>query len=191
MKRTYFSESPTHAVVAYFVDKYNQLGQNALGRTALQKLCYFSKARGVPLSFSFEIHHYGPFSVDLFRVTDELIADRVIEDQFPNLAQSAYTPGPLCRSLLNRQRSKIKKYGKTLDRIVELFQGMPASQLELITTIHYIYCSQRLSRKPKKNEVVNSVFRIKRPKFSRLEIDRTFQMLNNAKLLTWSPQKTF
>ena len=191
MRRIYFSQNPTHAVVAYLVSKYNDVNQVTLGRTTLQKLCYLSKAQGVPLSLSFDIHHYGPFSVDLFRVTDELIADKIIEDRIDDPAQSAYAAGARCISLLRQQRRKFRNHERTLDRIVNLFRGMSASKLELITTTHYIYCSQKVFKTPIRKQVVDSVFKIKKRKFSRQEISETFQALKHANLLTWAPKRTF
>jgi len=190
MKQFFFSQTPDHAIVAYLVKRYFEVAGKPLGRTILQKLCYLSKANGVPVSLHFEIHHYGPFSVDLFRVTDALLVDSVIQDQNPEPSQSSYVSGPTCDAVLRRQRSVIRKQKKVLDQIVGLFQGMSPTQMELITTTHYISCSGRSFGKVKKENIIDTVFRIKGGKFTRPQIKTTFEVLESAGLLTWSPRST-
>src|SRR5437762_8697011 len=90
----------THAVVAYLVKRYNELAQGTLGRTILQKLCYFAKANGVPLRFRFEIYHYGPFSQEIFEVTEDLLVDDVISDASNVPGKSRYVPAENCDTVL-------------------------------------------------------------------------------------------
>jgi uncharacterized protein YwgA len=58
----FFADKIADALLAYLIKSFNEAGDRTLGRTILQKLCYFAKASGVPLPFRFEIYHYGPFS---------------------------------------------------------------------------------------------------------------------------------
>lgn len=46
----------------------------------MQKVCYFLKAKGVPLDYAFEMYHYGPYSQELYFRLEELVADGIIED---------------------------------------------------------------------------------------------------------------
>lgn len=45
---------------------------SSLGRTALQKLVYFSKVAGVPVPCSFSIYNYGPFADKVAASVDSL-----------------------------------------------------------------------------------------------------------------------
>jgi len=178
-------------MVASLIEKYSGMGDMPrLGRTTLQKLCYLAKARGVPFSLNFDINHYGPFSVQLFSITDDLIADGVISDRQIGIAEFQYIPGPSCNALLKKQKLLLSKQEPRLNGVVRFFQGMPHQELELLTSIHYIYCSQKLFRSPKEKAVINTVFGIKKGKFSRDVIKSRFLALNKAGLLQWSPKTT-
>lgn len=189
MEKISFSNTSDHGMVASLIEKYSGMGDMPrLGRTTLQKLCYLAKARGVPFSLNFDINHYGPFSVQLFSITDDLIADGVIADQQVEATEFQYTPGPSCKSFLKKQKSLLSKQEPSLNGIVRFFQGMPHQELELVTSIHYIYCSQKLFRSPKEKTVINTVFEIKKGKFTRNAIKSRFLALNKAGLLQWSPK---
>ncbi|SRR5712692_1289032 len=186
-----FSNTPDHGMVASLIAKYSGMGDMPrLGRTTLQKLCYLAKARGVPFSLNFDINHYGPFSVQLFSITDDLIADGVISDRQVGAAEFQYAPGPSCTTLLKKQKSLLSKEEPRLNGIVRFFQGIPHQELELVTSIHYIYCSQKLFRSPKEKTVINMVFEIKKGKFRRDVIKSRFLALDRAGLLQWSPKTT-
>jgi uncharacterized protein YwgA len=191
MERISFSNSSDHGLVAFLVKQYNSV-DNApvLGRTILQKLCYLAKARGVPFSLNFEMHHYGPFCADLFSITDDLIADGIISDHGDDKSSFRYAPGPACQSLLKKQQTVLKRERSKLNNVVAFFRDMPPSELELITTIHYIYCSEKILRSPKKDSVINTVFEIKKGKFTRDTVKSRFESLDKAGLLTWSPKVT-
>src|SRR5713226_8941890 len=108
MDKISFSNTPDHGLVAFLVEKYHGMQDSPrLGRTILQKLCYLSKARGVPFLLHFDMHHYGPFSAELFSITEDLLADGVISDQSPDKSASQYTPGPACKMLLKKQKTLI------------------------------------------------------------------------------------
>jgi len=189
VKKISFSKTPDHGMVASLIEKYSALGDMPrLGTTALQKLCYLAKARGVPFSLNFDIQHYGPFSAQLTSITDDLIADGVISDQRLNGGGLQYAPGPICNVLLKQQRVLLTKQGPRLNGVVRFFQGVPDQELELVTSIHYIYCSQKLFRSPKEKTVVNMVFEIKKGKFTHDAIKSRFVALNRAGLLRWSPR---
>jgi uncharacterized protein YwgA len=191
MERISFSNSPDHALVAYLVKKYNDIEDRPpLGRTILQKLCYLAKARGVPLSLQFDIHHYGPFCAELLSVTGDLIADGVISDQNPDPSCSRYVPGPVCDQVLRKQKTHLGKNKSVLNQIIGLFGEMSAQELELITTIHYVSCATKVRGKSNRDSVVSTVFEIKKGKFSRQAVRSMFDELNRADLLTWIPRVT-
>lgn len=175
-----------HAVVAYLVREYATHGQKELGRTILQKLCYFAKVSGVPLPFRFEICHYGPFSQEIFEVTGNLVVDDVISDDSQDLVRSKYSPSHNCDALLRDFKKEVKKYKRRLDNVVETFAALDPSQMELVSTIHYIHNSYRQwhRERPAKKEVVDTVHEIKKPKFRREFVGNVYDVLLNAGLLS-------
>lgn len=191
MERINFSKSPDHGLVAFLVKEYNSFNNApSLGGTILQKLCYMAKAKGVPFSLDFEIHHYGPFSSELFSITDDLIADNVISDESRDKSSSNYGPGPACQTLLKKQKGMLNRERTKLNDVLAVFRGIPTPELELMTTIHYIYCSERALRNVKKDYVIKSVFEIKKGKFTRDLVRSRYEALHRAGLLTWFSKAT-
>jgi uncharacterized protein len=179
------SNDSTHALVAYLVKRYNEVSNNTLGRIILQKLCYFAKASGVQLQFQFEIYHYGPFSQEIFDVTDDLKVDGVITDSSEDLGKSAYVEGPNCRNLLQAFDQSLAKNKPKLDRVAIMFSKLNPSQMELVSTVHYIHNSYRVwfKNSPIKKNVVQSVVRIKGKKFPKEDVSQVFDMLVEARLI--------
>jgi uncharacterized protein len=185
-----FSKTPDHGLVASLIEKYSEMGEDMprLGKSTLQKLCYLGKARGIPFSLYFDIQHYGPFSAQLFLITDDLMADGVISCRRIGTGEIQYTPGPACKVLLKKQKSVLDREEPRLNIIVRFFHGVPSQELELVTSIHYIYCSQKIFRNPSEKAVINNVFEIKKGKFTRDVIRSRFSDLDRAGLLKWSPK---
>jgi uncharacterized protein YwgA len=69
------------AVIAYIIKKWNELSDVPLGRTIIQKLCYFVKSKGVPMRYDFDMYHYGPYCQDLYYRMDDMTADNVVKDE--------------------------------------------------------------------------------------------------------------
>lgn len=182
----YFADKVADALLAYLIKSYNQASDRTLGRTILQKLCYFAKASGVPLPFRFEIYHYGPFSQEIFYRTEDLLLDGVIEDRSSDRGQSTFVPGPNLDTFLNRFGEAIGQYKTNLHRVATMFSRLDPSQMELVSTIHYMHSSHSEWFKvvPSKDSVVASVLQVKGDKFSRQTVDGAYDILREAALLT-------
>ena len=181
-----FSTDSTHVSVAYLIKKYNEVGSKALGRTILQKLCYFAAASGVPLPFHFQIHHYGPFSQKVFEVVEDLEVDGVIRDMSAGSGTSDYRVESECDELLRLHDREMRRYKPKLDAIARTFYPLGPTELELVSTIHYIHSAHRqwFKKKPPKGRVVNSVHQIKGQRFPRSEVSKTYDVLSHAGLLS-------
>ena len=179
------AKGPAHALVAYIVKKYSELGERDLGRTILQKLCYFAEAKGIPLEFRFGVYHYGPFSQEIFDVTENLLIDDVIKDVSDDPRRSKYVPGSSCEVLLKKFEKPVRKYKNQMDSVVQTFSKLDPTQIELVSTIHYIhssYCGWDKGR-PSKEQVVAAVLDIKKEKFHEQFIRRVYDILQTAGLL--------
>lgn len=180
-----FANDMSDALVAYLIGRYREVSSNKLGRTILQKLCYFAEASGVPLGFGFGMYHYGPFSVDVFKSVDALLLDDVIKDESDDPARSNYEPGENWGILVESFGQDLSKYEGTLDTIARTFCKLDPSQMELVSTIHYVHNSHReWSRAaPSKEEVVDSVLDIKKEKFEKEYVGKVYDILSEARLL--------
>jgi uncharacterized protein len=180
-----FSRDATDALVAYLISYYNESSPKSLGRTILQKLCYFAKASGVPFPFRFEIYHYGPFSQEIFDAADRLQWDAVIEDRSGDPGRSEYVTGPNLDFLLDRFSGAVEKYKGNLERVAKMFSQLNPSQMELVSTIHYIYASHRewFKVSPSREDVVESVLRVKGEKFDKATVEYFYDAVSQASLL--------
>jgi uncharacterized protein len=185
-QQVFFSNRPQDALVASLIKNYKDASSKTLGRIILQKLCYFAKASGVPLPFRFEIYHYGPFSQEIFEVAEHLLLDGVIEDQSSDPAQSNYIPGPNLNRYLIGFGDAVRRYENKLKRIAEMFSQLDPSQMELVSTIHYLHSSHRewFKDTPSKQSVVASVLQVKGTKFSKGAVERAYDILCDAGLLS-------
>lgn len=181
----FFADKIADALLAYLIKSYNEASDRTLGRTILQKLCYFAKASGVPLPFRFEIYHYGPFSQEIFYRTEDLLLDGVIEDRSSGHGRSDFVSGPNLDSFLNRFGEAIRQHETNLKRVATMFSRLDPSQMELVSTIHYMHSSHRewFKEVPSKNAVVASVLQVKRDKFNRQTVERAYEILREAALL--------
>jgi len=74
----------------------------------------------VPLTFRFEIYHYGPFSQEIFEVTEDLLVDDVIRDDSNVPGKSRYVPADNCDTVLKLCEGQVEKYRAKLDEIVDI-----------------------------------------------------------------------
>lgn len=184
--QSFFADKIADALVACLIKSYTEASNRTLSRTMLQKLCYFAKASGAPLPFRFEIYHYGPFSQEIFYRTEDLLLDGVIEDRSSDPAQANFVPGANLVPFLNRFCETIKQHEAKLKLVAVTFSRLDPSQMELVSTIHYIHSSYSgwFKRIPSRDTVVTSVFQLKERKFTKQTVERAYDILNDATLLS-------
>jgi uncharacterized protein YwgA len=184
-RQIFFANRASDALVAYLIKSYTEVSHETVGRTMLQKLCYFAKVYGAPLPFRFEIYHYGPFSQEIFDRTEDLLLDSVIEDRSGDRGVSNFVPGPNLDSFLGRFGDVLQKHEGNLQRVARMFSRLNTSQMELVSTIHYIFSSHRewFKQAPSREGVVGSVLQVKGGKFTRDAVERAYDILREAGLL--------
>lgn len=172
--------------LAYIVKQYKE-EDGVLGRTQIQKLCYFIKAKGVPLAFDFSMHYYGPFCPEIYDVMDSLILEGVVVDRIEDSELSNYAPGGEMDAYLDEHRNVLKPYKKDIDNVISILSGLDPTKLELLSTVHYVHKSyvDFWDKKPSKNKVVRKVMAIKGTKFSEPIIRKFYDILSDSDLLNW------
>lgn len=181
-----FDYSFEDAVVAYVAQQWN-LTATQLGRTVMQKVCYFLKAKGVPIDYIFEMYHYGPYSQELYFRLDELVADGVLKDTSNTPKKSVYVPGDWGSEILNKHSDSLASYRQDIDQIIKLITNFRPVDLELLATIHYFQTSYGKYYKspPSKDFVINKVIETKKDKFAPDLISRAYDALQSAGLFEW------
>src|SRR5215469_313767 len=155
----------TTAVVRSF-QKQHMCGY--LGRTALQKLVYFSIAIGAPVPCSFEIYNYGPYSDDITTSVSKLLADEAIEDVSPSPAKySSYRLGPNSESFSSSITKVVEIHMPKIDAVVGALGSSSPTTLELIATLHFVNAEMAgiLGARPSQHQVIDRFKSIKGDKF--------------------------
>ena len=184
------------AIVAYIIKKWNENSDVKLGRTVLQKICYFAKSKNVPLSYDFDIYRYGPFSHDLYYRMEDMSADGIITDKMisSNTAginsrtnKSQYLIGENAEELLNLHNDKLNQYTENIDSVIDLFSEFQHKDLELLSTLHFFHATlTNFYNKPaEKEEVIARVKKAKAKKFDDEFISQAYDALVKAGIFAW------
>ncbi len=188
------------AIVAYMVKKWNKLSDIPLGRTVIQKLCYFIKSKGVPIDHDFDMYHYGPYSQNLYYRMDDMTADSVVKDEnaistgiFNNNVKSSkskYIPGDNVDELLSMYSDDLSNFTSAIDSVIEVFRGFDPSGLELLSTIHFFQTtlSGFYNKPADKEEVIMKVKKAKGEKFGDDLISTAYDALKEAGIFGWNGQ---
>jgi|ERR1700722_2507141 len=157
-----------------------------LGRTALQKLVYFSKAIGVPIPCSFEIYNFGPYSEDISTSVSKLLADEAIEDASLLPAKySSYKLGPSSEAFSPTLMKIVDTHMHAIDAVVSALGSSNPATLELVATLHFVNAEMKgiLGKRPSRAEVEKRFKSIKGEKFSASQIQTWYGWLDSTSLL--------
>jgi uncharacterized protein YwgA len=127
------------AVLVDVVRRAQKNYNKKLGRTALQKIPYFLKRRGVPLQYSFDLYHFGPFCQDILWDADVLVSVGAIHDEGGHNGGSKYIVTSESASFLSGHEAFLESHSKDIEAVVELLAPLQASTLEVVATIDYLY----------------------------------------------------
>jgi uncharacterized protein YwgA len=155
-----------------------------LGRTAMQKLAYFSQAVGVPIPCSFEIYNFGPYSDAVTFTVESMIADDILKDTSSSPKYSNYRINSHASAFDNKIISTVAPFRKRINNVVKVLGKFEPAQLELIATLHFIGRKiESLGDVPSKEKVLAQFFRVKGDKFHASEVSSWYDSLKDAKLI--------
>lgn len=182
-----YSNNLCCAFLAEIVNAYqSQVGdQHYLGRTAMQKLTYFSKVLGVPVPCSFELYTYGPYSETVTASVESLLADDVLVDTSSTGKYSNYRLSENGMLILGQFQKEIEPYRVRIETLVRVLGKFKPNQLELVATVHFVHQRLKsiLSRAPSEAEVIREFKRFKQEKFESKEIKVWYKALAEANLI--------
>lgn len=166
-----WSLSPEQAVLAEVVKRSHEL-KHPLGRTALQKIPYFLKRNGVPLSYSFDLYHYGPFCQEILWDAEMLASMGVIVDKGGYNGGSSYEVGESFEARVAEHRDFLNEHAANITAVVNLLSGLDASTLEVAATLDYFYryVSASNAPSPRKQAVLERFYEAK-PKYKAKQKD--------------------
>lgn len=156
-----------------------------LGRTALQKLLYFMKVLGVPMRYTFEIHHFGPFCQNVRNDVDWLLADYVLKDESQDPRYSNYRPNKSWKELENQFARELSQFQSVVSNVCHALSDLSPNTLELIATLDFSYrwVKARGGQGPWRHLAIEKFKSIKKDKFADAEIQKWYDSLAAAQLI--------
>jgi len=158
-----------------------------LGRTALQKLCYFLRVVGVPLPYQYRLCHYGPFSDSLALEVNLLEADDLLKDgsREPQKYSNYQLTAEGGRFLKENAGGIGRDHVRLIDAVTAVFGRLEPAEHELLATTHYAHgeIKERMRRVPTRREAIARVLEIKGRKFKQQQIGVAYDALKKIGLL--------
>ena len=156
--------------VAYLICRYKEISKERPCKKTLQKIVYLTQAEGLNLGFEYGIHFYGPYSADLNEAVISLAADRVIYFNYEKMSHFMETND----SLYSIESDLDTAAEEKLNAVIGKYKDKTPSELELITTTHYV--KENL---PETNlaGIIQGVKKIKGNKYSEKQIEIEYNNL--------------
>lgn len=167
---------------------------NHLGKTAMMKLLFIlQRVYKVPLDYSFSIYTYGPYCADVMADIDVAAAEDAIsvskEYYQPDMVGYNITPSKKAAEYIRKEQAFLKQYQTEIDAVVENFGSKNAKDLELYSTVIYIYGTFCENSWPLNiEEICNNVHVIK-PHFSIETIGSAYSDLEKKGILSKMEKK--
>ena len=153
------------------------------GKTVFVKLAYLlQEVYKVPLGYRFSLYTYGPYSAEVLADLDRArFRGQVKVDYIGEDAGFAITQG-LGVGDLGSDLEPLMAYEDAIDRLVESFGHYNARNLELRTTIAYLWNMLGISDETSADKLVEEVLQLK-PQFNEMEIKNALRELISRGLL--------
>jgi len=159
-----------------------------LGKTAMMKYIFLlQQVYKVPLGYKFEIYTYGPYSSEVMEDIDWAIHKDILSSEiiiYPS-GYSGYSlrPSRSAAEIIEKEEEFISAHKKSIEEMIALFGNKSAKELELSTTIIYIYQTFIANNwKCNIDEVSNNVYEIK-PHFDISTIRNEYKSLEEQGIL--------
>jgi len=149
------------------------------GRVRLQKMIYLLDQLGMNSGFSYEYHHYGPYSSDLAAATEDAKAFDLISEEFryreiDGMRYSIFRPN------WNEEgdtESFLKEDVALSESVIERLKATNSTVLELAATIHWIYFFEKI------HKWRDEVKRRKFPKTEGGKLEESMRLLDELELM--------
>jgi len=156
--------------IAYTIHQIGSIRGEKPGKKMLHKILYLVQAKGVNLDLEYGIHFYGPYSATLDATASALATDGIICFEYKGLSHlmginDVYD----VRSCLEGEEEA------TLKAVIERYKDKNPTDLELITTAHYV--KDKLPA-AEDESIIAGVRKIKADKYSETAIREAIGELN-------------
>lgn len=179
-------------MVIQFAERWNQYGVIAdlalklkdvspqFGKTVLQKLVYIlQEIYNVPCEYDYILYNYGPYSGDLSEDLSFFASMGGVKVEWSQSMGYKILPADKTEHFRQRAKGFLDQYEDKVNAVVSNFGGMTARDLELRSTIIYVYKESLRNSTTDKNDIISRVRDIK-PHFSLDEISDALAQLTKA-----------
>ena len=155
------------------------------GKTVFVKMAYLlQEVYKIPLGYRFSLYTYGPYSAEVLADLDRArFREQVKMDYIGEDAGFAITEGERGGDL-GSDLGPLTQYENAIDRMVQFFGHYNARNLELRTTIVYLWNMLEISDENSANKVVEEVLQLK-PQFNDIEVKTAIGQLKSDGLLPY------
>ena len=187
----FFASDDTYkdAIILNLISEWTKKSEIPLGRTIIQKLCYFAEAIDIPLGYRFSVYQYGPYSQELYMHIDDMVINGLINDE--NMSNklkagtSVYSLSESAKHLLEVSSEKLEKIKDSVSFLIDYLKKYSPRDLELMSTTHYYYTANKnyygeLDDAELKALTIRRVIEAKKDKFSQFEIDNAYLLLKST-----------
>jgi uncharacterized protein YwgA len=159
-----------YAIIRYIVDELTDVG-----KIKMQKLVYFLQSIfDVPLGYDYKMHYYGPYSDEL---NDDLIAMQMNKNVEIGADPSGYgyhiIPGT---EAVTTKNDILGKYSKGISKCLTEFDGFNPSELEILSTLHFVKYIAGVSNEDKIIEKTSML----KPVFTKVAIKKAYKELESV-----------
>lgn len=159
--------------------------ETQFGKTAIMKYLYIlQEVFKVPLGYKFSLYTYGPYCSDVLSDLDYTEAIDGVQVYSVDMGASGYSIEPTGKTdeYINKSYKFLSKNEESINKVIELFGGMSARDLELRSTIIYLYKTYlRNEWEVDREEIISDVRELK-PYFSRIEIQEAYDVLKHKSI---------
>lgn len=116
----------------------------SIGKTAIMKLIFFlQKVYKLPLDYNYRIYTYGPYSSEVSEDIDLAYHEGLLTSTIVMYGNGVYgyniKPTQKSKDYISDEIDYIKPYKDSIKELISLFSNKNAKQLELYSTIVYLY----------------------------------------------------
>ncbi|ATW28760.1 hypothetical protein DCMF_20030 [Candidatus Formimonas warabiya] len=162
--------------------KMSQGGTMQFGKTAVMKYLFIlQEVFKVPCGYSFSLYTYGPYCADVLSDLD--YTEAIDGVKIYNIG-SGYSiePSQKAEEYIKKAKDFLNKNEGSINEVMELFSKMTARDLELRSTIIYIYKNYLSNRWEISSTDIAADVRELKPHFTFEEVLRAFDQLKILKI---------
>lgn len=177
---------PSRALIAATVDAFcRKRPSRYLGRTRLQKLCYFGREMGVPYGFTYRMYYYGPYSSELHDEILDMQMDGLLVDEQGSRGSNYKLTGN-GRTFLRSHEREVAQSMPLVEKVAQHLGSLKPEWLELLATVKFTF--ERQKRIPAGNANIRSrvtaeALSLKGEKFKRNQVEKAYDILAKTGLL--------